>query len=231
MNKAIIAGVAAIAAMTSVAAIESANVVGYQTSDQTGKNWVCIGIGFNSVGSQDSLFTMKDISASNFDEGSDTLQFLEPELARTVASYVYYDGAWYEGDDLNDGNEDTFDIGTGFLANLASGSVSLTSAGQVAVGPTQLDLSGKNWVMIGNPLPRSVKLSEIEAINFDEGSDTLQKLESDLARTVKSYVFYDGDWYEGDDLNDAGDDEIAAGEALLGNVASGAVKINFPSAL
>ncbi len=108
----------------------------------------------------------------------------------------------------------------------------MTASGEVVSGATQLDLSGKNWVMIGNPLPRAVKFSEIEAVNFDDGSDTLQKLGAESARSEKFYFSYDGNWYEDtDDWNDASDDEILAGEALLGNVASGSVKINFPSAL
>lgn len=207
--------------------------MGYSTGDYAGKNWACVTFGFTSVGSDTATFKMSDIKADNFADDADTLQFLEPTSARSEKFYFSYDGDWYENtDDWNEANDDTFDMGTGFLGNLASGSVSLTCSGQVLEGPTQLDLSGKNWVMIGNPLPRAVKFSEIEAIDFADDADTLQKLESSSARSEKFYFCYDGDWYENtDDWNDASDDEIAAGEALLANVASGSVKINFPSAL
>lgn len=213
---------------------EGDNVVGYQTSDHAGKNWVCVSFGFSTVGAEEGTFKMKDISTDSFDENSDTLQLLEPELARTDKTYFCYEGDWYEDqEDWNDANDDTFDLGTGFLANLASGSVSLTSAGEVIKGPTELDLSGMNWVVLGNPLPRSVMISELEATNFDENSDTLQVLESELARTEKTYFCYDGDWYEDqEEWNEVTDDDkIEAGEAVLANVASGSVKITFPSAL
>ena len=107
----------------------------------------------------------------------------------------------------------------------------MTDAGEVVSGPIELDLSGKNWVMIGNPLPRHVKFSEIEAINFDAGSDTLQVLEPTRARAVKFYFNDAGDWYEDpESYNDASEDGLDAGSAILGNVASGSVKLVFPSA-
>ena len=205
--------------------------MGYTADDFTGKQMICFTAGFKNIGSDADVFKMSDIDAVAFDDGSDTLQFLEPTAARTDKTYFAYDGDWYENvDDWNDANDDQFDMGTGFLGNFASQATKLTVAGAVLAGPTALDYTGKQMVMVGNPLPRTVTFAEIEPVAFDDGSDILQKLEATSARTEKTYFAYDGDWYENvDDWNDAADDGFAPNEAMLGNFASQTVKLTFPA--
>lgn len=209
------------------------NTVGYVAGDFSGKQMICFSPAFKNVGSELNVFLMSDIDPQVFDDGSDMLQFLEPTAARTEKTYFAYEGDWYENlDDWNDGNSDQFDLGTGFLGNFASKTTKLTASGSVLSGPTALDYTGKQCVMVGNPIPRNVTFAEIEPVVFDDGSDILQKLESTAARTVKTYFAYEGDWYENlDDWNDASGDTIAVGEAMLGNFASKTVKLNFPSGL
>ena len=218
--------------MVKLLILQRTSIVGYMSSDMAGKVYNCVSFGFSSV-SKDGVFQLKDINADAFSETSDTLQLLEPTLARTVKTYFFYDGQWLEDPTAwNDANEDTFDMATGFLGNFASKTVKLTAAGAVLSGPTALDFTGKCYNMVGNPLPRAVKFKEIEAVSFSETSDTLQKLESTLGRTIKTYFNYNGDWYEDTSAwNDASEDEIAAGEALLGNFAAKDVKLTFPGAL
>lgn len=198
----------------------------------TGKQMNCISFGFAAIG-KGNVFVMKDIRPDSFSDSGDILQFLEPVRGRTAKTYFAYEGNWYEDEtDWNDANDDQFDMGTGFLGAFISKKVQLTSAGAVLEGPTAFDFTGKQVVMVGNPLPRTVKFKEIEPVSFSDSGDILQRLEATRARTIKTYFAYNGDWYEDEtDWNEAAEDEIAAGEALLGAFISKKVKLTFPSAL
>ena len=210
-------------------------IVGYVTVDLTGSQYNCVAPGFRSTSSVNDTFQMKDIQPSSFDESSDTLQLLNNTQARTIKTYFFYDGAWYEDvDDWNDGDEDTFDVLQGFLANFAAKDVAFRSAGTVLGDPSQLDCKTDSlqYVMVGNPLPVDITFKDVEVVSFDESSDTLQLLNNTQARTIKTYFAYDGDWYEDvDDWNDAADDLFAANTAMLGNFAAKDVVLNFPGAL
>ena len=208
--------------------------MGYNTVDLTTKQYNCIAPGFSSCGT-DGTFQMKDIQPSAFDDGSDTVQLLNTTQARTIKTYFFYDGDWYEDvDDWNDGNEDTFDVMQGFLGNFAAKDVVFTSAGAVITDPSQLDCATDQlqYVMVGNPLPVDLTFKDIEVVAFDDGSDTIQLLSDTTARTIKTYFAYAGDWYEDvDDWNDASDDVFPANSAMLGNFAAKDVILNFPGAL
>ena len=213
----------------------TSSVVGYNTVDLTSKQYNCIAPGFMSVGSSTGTFQMKNIQPSSFDDGSDIVQLLNTTQARTIKTYFFYDGDWYEDvDDWNDGNEDTFDVMQGFLGNFAAKDVVFNTSGEVVADPSQLDCAtdALQYVMVGNPLPVDITFKDIEVVTFDEGSDILQRLGEANARTVKTYFAYDGDWYEDvDDWNDASDDVFPANSAMLGNFAAKDVVLNFPGAL
>ena len=216
--------------------VTSANVVGYTTVDLTGKQYNCIAPGFMTAGTkEDGTFQMKDLQPTVFDDGSDIVQLLNHTQARTVKTYFFYDGDWYEDTEAwNDGNEDTFDMTQGFLGNFAAKDVAFTSAGTVLGKPIQLDCATDQlqYVMIGNPLPVDMTFKDIEVVAFDDGSDILQLLDDTRARTVKTYFAYEGDWYEDTEAwNVAADEPFAANTALLGNFAAKDVILNFPGAL
>ena len=234
--KKILAVGTAIVGTVAMADVVSSSVVGYKTVDLTGKQYNCIAPGFLSAGaSKDGTFQMKDIQPSAFDESSDIVQLLNNTQARTVKTYFFYEGAWYEDvDDWNAGDEDTFDVMQGFLGNFAAKDVAFTSAGAVLGKPIQINCATDQlqYVMIGNPLPVDLTFKDIEVVAFDESSDILQLLNDTQARTVKTYFAYEGDWYENvDDWNDAADEPFAANTALLGNFAAKDVTLNFPGAL
>ena len=212
----------------------SANIVGYAKVDLTGKQYNCIAPGFMTAG-EDGTFQMKNVQPSAFDETSDILQLLNNTQARTIKTYFFYEGNWYENvDDWNEADEDTFDVMQGFLGNFAAKDVAFTSAGEVLPDPTQLDCATDKlqYVMVANPLPQDLTFKDIEVVAFDETSDILQLLNTERARTIKTYFAYEGDWYENvDDWNDAADDVFAANTAMLGNFAAKDVVLNFPGAL
>ena len=214
--------------------MESANIVGYTQVDLTGKQYNCIAPGFMTAGS-DGTFQMKDIQPASFDETSDILQLLNNTQARTIKTYFFYEGAWYEDTEMwNEADEDTFDVMQGFLGNFAAKDVVFTSAGEVLPDPTQLDCATDQlqYVMVANPLPQDLTFKDIEVVAFDETSDILQLLNTERARTIKTYFAYEGDWYEDTEMwNEAADEVFPANTAMLGNFAAKDVILNFPGAL
>ncbi len=235
--------VAAAAIASSAFCIESANTVGYTTTDFSGKTMVCVGTPFCAVG-DGAKFTLSNFTAEGFEFGSDILQTIDPDTADTVDSFVYLDaetyptmaGWWY--DDLSDSADDIeFDAGQGFLGAFGGQAVTLRNAGEVSSAPMTFDYSGQTMVVIPNPLPRTATLSEITAEGFEFGSDILQTIDPDTADTVDSYVYLDpvtyptmaGWWL--DDLSDSADDvEINPGDGMLGAFGSGGVSLTFPAA-
>ena len=225
--------------------IESSNSVGYNIVDFSGKTMVCVGVPFNSTGA--TTFKLGDFTAEGFDAGSDTIQTIDPDTADGVDFYVYLDAATYGAalagwwtDDLSESVNDTeFDVGTGFLGAFGAQGVVLTAAGEVPTSPIEMDFTGKTMVIVPNPLPRTVTLSEITAEGFDAGSDTLQTIDPDTADGVDFYVFLDeatygaalAGWWTDDLSESAADVEIPAGEAMLGAFGSGEVVLTFPAAL
>ena len=210
--------------------------MGYATVDLKGKQYNCIAPGFASASATaDGTFQMKDIKPSAFSESSDTVQLLNNTQARTIKTYFFYEGDWYEDADAwNDGNGDTFDVTQGFLGNFAAKDVAFMSVGGVIVDPSQLDCATDKlqYVMVANPLPVDMTFKDIEVVSFSESSDTLQLLDDTRARTIKTYFAYDGDWYENaDEWNDAADDPFYRNTAMLGNFAAKDVVLNFPGAL
>ena len=225
--------------------IESVNFVGYNTADFTGKTMVCVGVPFNSTGK--TTFKLGDFSATGFDPNSDLLQTIDPDTADGVDLYVYLDAAtfgsalagWWDAD-LTESMDDTeFDVGTGFLGAFGTQEVTLTDAGEVATAPVSIDFTGKTMVIVPNPIPRTVTLSEITAEGFDANSDLVQTIDPDSADGVDLYVFLDettygsalAGWWDADLTEKMDDVEIAAGEAMLGAFGSGEVVLTFPAAL
>ena len=184
---------------------------------------------------EDGTFQMKAFQPSAFNEASDILQLLNNTQARTIKTYFFYEGAWYEDvDNWNEGDEDRFDIFQGFLGNFAAKDVAFQGLGIVLDNPIQINCATTKlqYVMVGNPLPVDLTFKQIEVVSFNEASDILQKLDDTRARTIKTYFAYDGDWYENvDDWNDAADEPFEANTALLGNFAAKDVVLNFPGAL
>ena len=225
--------------------IESANTVGYNTADFTGKTMVCVGVPFNSTGA--TTFKLGDFTATGFDPTSDMIQTIDPDTADGVDFYVYLDAATYGAalagwwlDDLSEAvNDMDFDVGTGFLGAFGAQEVALTVAGEVPSDPVTMDFTGKTMVIVPNPLPRTVTLSEVTAEGFDPTGDILQTIDPDTADGVDFYVFLDeatygaalAGWWLDDLSESAADVEILAGEALLGAFGSGTVELTFPAAL
>ena len=129
--KKIMFGLAA-AATIGAFGIESANTVGYSTTDFTGKTMVCVGVPFTTVGA--TTFKLGDFTAEGFDANSDTIQTIDPDSADGVDFYVYLDEATYGTalagwwtDDLSESAADVeIPVGEAMLGAFGSGEVALT---------------------------------------------------------------------------------------------------------
>ena len=258
--------IAAAALSASVFAdIQSSNIVGYMTSDLDGKQYNSVGATFLTVGGTASK--LGDLTAEGFQYDTDMLQVLSSETAGTIARYTYVTPEWDEEDFEGDGaavgwwkkgmeGEDggsaadvELPVGMGLLGNFPHKKVVLTTAGQVAMGATQIDMTGKQYNMIANFLPKTIKLGDVVADGFQYDTDMLQVLSSETANTIARYTYvtpewdeedFEGDgaavgwWKKGMEGEDGGSaNEIAwpAGSAMLGNFPHKQVKMTFPAAL
>ena len=112
--------------------LESANTVGYTTTDFTGKTMVCVGTPFTTVGA--TTFKLGDFTAEGFDSSSDLLQTIDPDSADGVDFYVYLDEATYGAalagwwtDDLSESAADVeIPAGEAMLGAFGAGEVVLT---------------------------------------------------------------------------------------------------------
>ena len=71
----------------------------------------------------------------------------------------------------------TFPVGTAFLGNFGTKTVRPTYAGQVVDGAVEMDCTGKQYVMFGNPVPRAITLGEIVMDGGDATGDNVQVLD------------------------------------------------------
>ena len=91
MKKLMVAAAAALTATIGFS-VESSNIVGYQTTDNTGKQFVSLGATFVTAGA-DCTFKLSDLVLNGGDATSDTLQVLEPVGATVSDTFVYVSAA------------------------------------------------------------------------------------------------------------------------------------------
>ncbi|MBO5905085.1 MAG: hypothetical protein J6Q84_01550 [Kiritimatiellae bacterium] len=245
--------------------MESANIVGYQNQDLTGSQYNSVGATFVSAGKD--TFKLGDITVEGFQYDTEILQVLSTENAATIAQYVYVtpewdeedfdgDGAavgWWikgmEGEDEGRADNIEFAPGQAFLANFVYKKAKMTYAGEVKQGATELDFTGKQYVLVANFLPKDIKLGEVAVEGFQYDTEILQVLSASNAATIAQYVYvtpewdeedFDGDgaavgWWikgmEGEEGGSANDVVWKAGQAMLGNFVYKKAKMTFPSAL
>ena len=205
--------------------------------------------------SADGTFKLSDIKLDGGNCTEDMVQVLESTKASVSATYVYVSAAqalefgdasyqgWYNGDMDTAMDEVSFDLGQAFLGNFGTKAVKPTYAGQVDTGSTEIDCTGKQYVMFGNPIPKTIKLGTITLDGGNCTEDMVQVLESTKASVSDTFVYvsaaqaldfgdasYQG-WYNGDMDTSKDDVDVGVGAAFLGNFGTKAVKITFPSAL
>lgn len=125
---------AAALSVTAILAVESQNIVGYQTISASG-TYPSYGSTFITVGDTNGTWTLADITADGMDPSTDTIQFLDPDDASVMLAATYVDAAtaalygmpelqgWWDPNDLGGTSLDSTALpaGTAVLCSLGSG--------------------------------------------------------------------------------------------------------------
>ncbi len=233
----------ALCAAVGFSAVESDNVVGYQTkASASGFNFVAPT--FDAVDGTGAI-ALQDIAISgdNVTDSSDNIQILD-EGGATVSQYIYMTAAtsalsadgWVDGD-LWALTDATVPYGAGILLDTANAGVTVTFAGQVATTDSEIkSVSGFNFT--GNNSPVSINVQDITVSgDVTDSSDNIQILDEGGA-TIAQYIYMtaatsglaaDG-WVDGDAWALA-DVSLEPGQGILVDTANADVSIVIPSAL
>ena len=252
---------AAVAAVgLGASALESANVVGYQSQSAASKPALTGGMAFRTTGASDKTFKLNDIALSGSTYGADWIGFVNPTTsaldssknvtyytpAESIADYgdASYAG-WYDITDADKGDV-TYPCGTAFLANFTSPNVTVTYAGEVLKGENTVNCAGKPAAFVANLYPGNITMNQVTLTGSTYGADWIGFVNAtssavDSSRNLTYYTAaesaadYAGDtsyagWYDITDT-DKGDVVLNAGDGFLCNFTSPSVTVTFPTAL
>ena len=247
--KKILAVATAVVGTVAMADIVSSSVVGYQTrsmiddGDQLMESYSG-GPVFKAVGSTGNTYTLNDFTVNGMDCSADCIQFLDPDTTDPYLYATYADAdsyaagwvGWWDYDDLGgtrlDGEEaDEFASGTAFLALYASGNeINFTFSGEVEAGTKEIVTTTES-PFICNPQPVDFTLANVKCEGMDVSADAFQYLdpfttEEYLLVTYANEADYGAGWAGWWDYDDLGstrtdDEDLPAGQGLLGMIASG----------
>ena len=246
---------AAVATCGAALAVESANIVGYDTFGLRGSGQA-VGAGASFLTVSGEATTLGDIKVVGYDttEGYADFQINAKQLdgyGRGGTSYSWCDFeeegetyyGWYD-DDMNCYNDLELAPGEGLWIYSPSTDFQIQSAGAVPSASIAVALRGGGQAkMVANPMPSTLLLGNITISGYDvaDGYADFQinakKLDG-YGRGTTTYSWCDfeeeGDTYYGwydDDMNEYNDVEVAAGEGLWIYSPSTEFSVVFPSPL
>ena len=214
MKKLMIAA-AALCATVGASAIESANVVGYQTYDASlTDDMATIGVAFSNVAAVDGDYTITTTMFGRAVEDGDQILLWDND-AYNLVNYTYYEGAGWGltdayGDDQGVVTSITVEKGQvlWFLPVDPANTVSVS--GEVAASGTQtltFSLATGDCFAFANPFPKDTLFSDLTA--FCEDGDQFILFDN-AAYNLANYTYYEG---AGWSVTDAfGDDQGLAAE-------------------
>ena len=254
MKKLMIAA-AAIAAVATAGAVESANIVGYDTLALRGGNQAK-GVGASFIPVSEGGLKLGDIKIIGYDttEGYADFEVQAKQLdgyGRGGTAYywcdfeeegdVYY--GWYD-EDMNEYNDLALVAGEGLWVYSPSTDFQIQSAGAVPDTNIAVTLRGGNQAkLVVNPMPTTVTLGDVTVAGYnttDGYADfEIQAKQLDgYGRGGTAYYWCDfeeeGDvyygWYD-EDMNEYNDLEVVAGDGLWIYSPSTAYSVVFPTPL
>ena len=248
------------AAAVSAMAIDSSNIVGYQNNSVTaGDRAMRTAATFLNVGANPTAITLGDIKQTAGDPGDLTLCTYDDNVTR-LAQYWYFSSeatggelpeGWYILDnngepDLESGVQNTsLPYGQGCVIVSASSSAAYPSAGQVDSVAREFSVTAGARKMMGNILPVSINLSQIEQSAGDPGDLTICTYDNNVTRLAQ-YWFFSTEatggelpegWYildnngEPDFESGAQNVTFASGAGFVVVSASSTATLSFPAAL
>ena len=236
MKKLMIAGVAGLCAAVTFA-LESANVVGYQTRTIT-TGFSLSTPTFQDVGECDIDLQNFKLSANAAGDGTEVIQFLDDQGQCTqiwiwLNGNVGYEEGWY---DFYTWEPITQKInpGVGYLMNVGA-DVDIITSGQVKAEDTVVTIPA-GFSVHGNNTPTDINLQTMKlgATAAGDGTEVIQFLD-DQGQCTQIWIWLNGnvgyeegwyDFYTWEPISYT----VKAGEAFLLNVVSD-VEMTIPSAL
>lgn len=210
-----------------VMAIESANIVGYQTKE-------VVSGGFNYVTPTflPMTGTAVDIQNIKLGEGAsdyaDNIQIWD-EGGVTIANYFWVEGAWYDENFDNPVEGVTVKSGTSFVIECME-DTSVTFAGTVADSDIEVP-SVTGFTMVGNASPVDVNVQDIKlGEGASDYADNIQ-IWDEGGVTIANYFWVDGAWYDENFDNPVEGITIKAGQGFVVEAMELATPVIIPSAL
>jgi len=210
----------AIAAVGTAFAVESSNIVGYNTLTTDGTRSPLIGLSFTPVSG--GSFTLGDFKPvdGTMNADDDMLQEIDSTSLETANLYQYLDKttadaiAEEEGEDpgafdswigwwdarIGIGEEDAsaddveLSNGFGFMGLFdAYSPISFQSAGAAPTTTTSITTDGTRSPIIVNYIPRTIKLKELVPVDgtMNADDDMLQEIDSTTLETANLYQYLD----------------------------------------
>ena len=242
--------------------ITSANTVGYQAKTVTANTRAMRSAAtFLLVGENPTAIKLSDIIQTAGEPGDLTLCTYNDNVTR-LSQYIYVsaeaaaeakiDAGWYILD--GDGNPDVeagvknvdLPYGQGCVINSSSSTAEYTSAGEVDSIKREFTVTANTRKMMGNVLPRDIRLSELKQTVGEPGDLTLCTYDDNVTRTAQ-YIYVseeaaaeakiDAGWYilDGDGNPDveAGvkDFTITSGQGFVVNSSNSSAVLQFPKAI
>ena len=104
----------------SLLAVESANIVGYNTTDANGTVYMAIGPTFVDVANSAGEFTLNGVLSvgAGYTWEDDHFYVVDPDSCEAVMEIAYVDGlGWYDVMNYAEVGDEVFAIGTGFQSS------------------------------------------------------------------------------------------------------------------
>jgi len=242
--------------------ISSANTVGYQAKTVTaGDRAMRSAATFLLIGENPTEIKISDIKQTSGDPGDLTLCTYNDNVTR-LAQYIYFsdeiaegegiDAGWYSVNSYGEPNIEAgvqnvaLPYGQGCVINSTSSSAEYTSAGEVDSIKREFTVTAGARKMMGNVLPRAIRLSELKQTVGDPGDLVFCTYDNNVTRLAQ-YIYFsdevaegegiDAGWYSinsyGEPNIEAGtqDFTIASGEGFVIVSSSNSAVLQFPKAI
>lgn len=218
-----------------VSAVESLNIVGYQTINLP-QGYKMTTSTFVPVGSDGKSLRLGDITPINFDGANgDTVQLFNSNGNGNVNHiYTYYAGyGWYNPDTDSNVDAELIPTGTGMFVYASLANAQFQVAGEVALQSLALAVPA-GYTVVGNSSPKAITLGAVVPANFDGANgDTAQFFNSNGNGNVNHlYTFYAGyGWYNPDTDSNVDAEVLNPGDAFFAYASQSNASFTFPAVL
>ena len=221
MKKLMITAAAAVCATVGFAALESANIVGYQETETPDSGNKMVAGTFMTVGANGS-FNLSDLRGTGYDPEDGAWGELKVTVLNSAGSaasdgegnplrFYWYDNedveaGWYDinGEEAWDAANVSFDAGQAFWVQ--GDGQSLNAAGQVDLTTVAVATPDSGNVATGNPFPVAITLAKMSGAGYDPEDGAWGELKATILNVAGSAAS-DGEgnplrfyWYDNEDV-------------------------------